>query len=87
MQEILIHALWLQVSAECCVAALNISNWDVHRAIKLARLHDLLQATSDDVDVNIDFIACTEALEACGWDVAQAASWMLAQEQGDTTQV
>ncbi|XP_069700490.1 activated Cdc42 kinase-like isoform X2 [Periplaneta americana] len=79
--------LGTEVSAECCVSALNISNWDVHRAIKLARLHNLLQATADNVDVNIDFAACNEALETCSWDVARAASWVLAQEQGDTTQV
>ena len=76
-----------QVSAECCVAALNISNWDVHQAIKLARLHNLLQATADSVNANINFLTCNEALEACSWNVARAASWVLAQEQGDTTQV
>ncbi|KAJ9589855.1 hypothetical protein L9F63_017010 [Diploptera punctata] len=76
-----------EVSAECCIAALNVSNWDVHRAIKVARLHNLLQVSADSEIVNTDFVSCNEALEACGWDVARAASWVLAQEQGDTTQV
>jgi len=73
-----------EVSAECCVAALNISNWDVHQAIKLARLHNLLQATADSVNANISFLTCNEALEACSWNVARAASWVLAQEQGSS---
>ncbi|PSN56233.1 Tyrosine-protein kinase PR2 [Blattella germanica] len=79
--------LGAEVSAECCVAALNVSNWDVHRAIKLARLHNLLQVSVDSEMVSCDFAACNEALESCGWDVARAASWVLAREQGDTTQV
>jgi len=53
----------------------------------LARLHNLLQATADNVNANISFLTCNEALEACSWNVARAASWVLAQEQGDTTQV
>ncbi|XP_068084368.1 activated Cdc42 kinase-like [Anabrus simplex] len=76
--------LGLEVSAECCVAALNASDWDVHRAIKLARLHSLLESTMDAPN---DWDTCNEALESCGWDVGRAAGWVLAQGQGDTTQV
>ncbi|XP_063223749.1 activated Cdc42 kinase-like isoform X2 [Bacillus rossius redtenbacheri] len=74
-----------EVSSEGCVAALNACDWDVHQAIKVARLHHLLHTTATLTVVTLE--TCNEALDTCGWDVARAASWIIAQEQGDTTQV
>ncbi|KAK3912587.1 Activated Cdc42 kinase-like [Frankliniella fusca] len=73
--------LGTNVSVEASLAALNAADWDVHRAIKLVRLQALLQSSLDLAD-------CGQALDSCGWDVARAASWLLANSDvGETTHV
>ncbi|KAF4528295.1 hypothetical protein B566_EDAN014970 [Ephemera danica] len=71
-----------EASSEDCVLALDATNWDVHRAIKVARLQALLGDRRPDMAV-----AC-EALGQCNWDVARAAEWVLADlDDSDTTEV
>ncbi|XP_065218469.1 activated Cdc42 kinase-like isoform X1 [Planococcus citri] len=65
-----------RVSGEQCVSALNITDWDVHRAIKLARLESLL--SNDPRTRNVtDKVTNISALEAMNWDVAKAATLII----------
>lgn len=62
--------------------ALDATNWDVHRAIKVAKLQTVLG------DRRPDLLVSCEALGQCSWDVARAAEWVLAdQDDSDTTEV
>lgn len=73
-----------KVSEESRLSALNSTNWDVHRAIKLSRLDALLSA-----HLEADISAKLNALEDNGWDVARAASFLLAtlHHPDDTSEV
>ncbi|KAM7249447.1 hypothetical protein ACFE04_019433 [Oxalis oulophora] len=65
-----------KVSGEMCVSALNITDWDVHRAIKLARLESLLMNDSRTRSMT-DSVTNISALEAMNWDVAKAATLII----------
>lgn len=71
---------------EQCLFALEYSNWDVHKAIKLARLQKLVRDTPGGPFV--DLATCNGALETSQWDLGRAASWIVAaRQEGDITQV
>uniref|UniRef100_T1ISC4 non-specific protein-tyrosine kinase n=1 Tax=Strigamia maritima TaxID=126957 RepID=T1ISC4_STRMM len=62
----------LQVTREDCVATLNETDWDVHKAIKYMKLQTLLR-NELSCDSN-----CKQTLVNCDWDVQKAYSYLLA---------
>jgi len=50
---------------------LKATNWDVHHAIKLAKLESALETEGH---VNIEHHICLNALENANWDIVKAAS-------------
>lgn len=75
---IILFSVTLQISKDQCVLALDFCDWNVLKAIKLAKLQHLTKET--------DLNACGTALDASLWDVTRAAQWILSQE-GDILQV
>ncbi|XP_054273540.1 activated Cdc42 kinase-like isoform X3 [Macrosteles quadrilineatus] len=73
-----------KVSEDARLVALNATDWDVHRAIKLCRLDALLPT-----ELCCDSGAKLTALCDSGWEVARAAGLLLAtlQPQDDVAQV
>ncbi|KAK3875474.1 hypothetical protein Pcinc_019659 [Petrolisthes cinctipes] len=71
------------VSPEECVVALDECEWDVHRALKLARLQLLLPAH------RVPLETATSTLASFSWDVNKAASYLMATQgiSEDTAQV
>ncbi|KAJ8929303.1 hypothetical protein NQ314_018010 [Rhamnusium bicolor] len=65
------------VTTEKCLQALDQSDWDVMKAIKILKLQNV---------VNADLNACLNALENSMWDITKAAQWIL-QQDGEVTQV
>jgi hypothetical protein len=59
------------VTADECVDALSQTQWDVHSAIKLIKLDQLLSTGLADEQ------NCKQALMECRWDVQQAATRLL----------
>lgn len=83
---IVLFTVVFQISKEQCLLALEYSNWDVHKAIKLAKLQLLVQKTPGGPFV--DLATCNGALETSQWDLGKAAKWIIAAHQdGDITQV
>lgn len=66
------------MTSEQCLQALEHSDWDVVKAIKIARLQKVV--------VGAGLSICSAALEASSWDVTKAAQWIL-QQDGEVTQV
>jgi len=60
------------VSVEDCMNALNETSWDIHHAIKLIKLKQLLSTNIADKQ------QCKQALMFSKWDIQQAASYLLA---------
>lgn len=79
----------MQVSAQQCLLALEHSNWDVHKAIKLTKLQNLLKISLSVSNPFVDLSTCNGALEANQWDLSRAANWIVAaaNQEGDITQV
>lgn len=73
-----------KVSEESRIAALNATDWDVHRAIKLSRLDALVPQS-----LCVDNVTKLNALNETSWDVAKAAGVLLAafESSDDVTQV
>lgn len=71
------------MSPEECVVALDECEWDVHRALKLARLQLLLPAH------RVPLETATSTLASFSWDVNKAASYLMATQgiSEDTAQV
>jgi hypothetical protein len=67
----------VQVSAKDCVMALDVTKWDVHRAIKVAKLQSLLGERKTEM------LVAYEALQQSNWDVARAAEWVYNGEESD----
>ena len=61
-----------QSTPESCVAALNVTNWDVLAAIKLERLQGLLKKENNFVRLE----DCKIMLNQCGGDVVKAAAML-----------
>ena len=70
-----LHVLFLQVTVEECVDALSETQWDIHAAIKLVKLGQLLSAALADRQ------ACKRALMSSQWNVDDAAAYLLSQQQ------
>lgn len=64
----------LQVTREDCIEALKDTKWDLHKAIKLIKLKQLLSIQLGDVT------HCKEALLACDWNIQNAADYLLSQD-------
>ncbi|GLV41663.1 Activated Cdc42 kinase-like [Carabus blaptoides fortunei] len=79
--RIMSKVLGADVSKQQCLFALEYSSWDVHKAIKLAKLQKLIRDTSGDPF--IDLATCNSALETSQWDLGRAASWIVAVRQED----
>ncbi|XP_045470337.1 activated Cdc42 kinase-like isoform X2 [Harmonia axyridis] len=75
--RIMSKVLGKNVSTEKCLEALDHSNWDVMRAIKILKLQNVVSA---------DLRTCYNALENSTWDVAKGAQYILLQD-GEVTQV
>ncbi|CAH1969058.1 unnamed protein product [Acanthoscelides obtectus] len=75
--RIMSKVLGKDVSTEKCLQALDQSDWDMMKAIKILKLQNVVSA---------DLQACFNALENSMWDITKAAQWML-QQDGDVTQV
>ena len=60
----------LQVSTEDCMYALEETSWDVHAAVKLTKLKQLLSAELGDKTT------CKNALIDHAWDVEKAANYL-----------
>ncbi len=58
--------------ADSCLYALDATDWDIHRAIKLVKLRNLVKAPGilTDSDLRV-------ALQTRDWDVAKAASVLM----------
>ncbi|XP_077289254.1 activated Cdc42 kinase-like [Arctopsyche grandis] len=67
--RIMCKVLNQQVSPEACLSALDFASWNVHRAIKLAKLK-LMGLDSPTL------YECSVALDGCEWDVARAAAML-----------
>ncbi|KAJ8669292.1 hypothetical protein QAD02_000551 [Eretmocerus hayati] len=68
--RIMLKVLHEQSTPESCVAALNVTNWDVLAAIKLERLQGLLKKENNFVGLE----DCKIMLNQCGGDVVKAAT-------------
>lgn len=53
---------------------LRVTGWDVHHAIKLAKLEAALETEGH---ANIDHNLCLNALEKSNWDIVKAASGII----------
>jgi len=62
------------VSSEQCLEKLRAASWDVHHAIKLAKLEATLEAGGH---INIKHSVCLSALENSNWDIVKAASGII----------
>lgn len=70
--RIMLKVLHEQSTPESCVAALNVTNWNVLAAIKLERLQSLLR--KDNRFVSLE--DCKVMLNECGGDVVKAAAML-----------
>lgn len=62
------------MSGEQCLDQLRATSWDVHHAIKLAKLEAALETEGH---VNIEHNICLNALEKANWDIVKAASGII----------
>ncbi|XP_018319586.1 activated Cdc42 kinase-like [Agrilus planipennis] len=76
--RIMSKVLGKDISKEQCLSALEHCDWDVLKAIKLAKVQKI--ATGSDLTV------CHTALCSSSWDVTRAAQWIL-QQDSDVFQV
>ncbi|XP_030761391.1 activated Cdc42 kinase-like isoform X2 [Sitophilus oryzae] len=75
--RIMSKVLGKEIPTEKCLQALDHSDWDVMKAIKLLKLQNVVSA---------DLTSCQNALENSMWDVTKAAQWIL-QMDGEVAQV
>lgn len=66
-----------KTSPEECLASLDETEWDVHKAIKLIKLRSLLSATHPHLSGHSQLLK--ESLNNCCWDVARAAAHLISQ--------
>lgn len=74
--RIMSKVLGKNITTEKCLEALDQSDWDVMRAIKILKLQNI---------VNTDIKTCFNALEVSSWDITKGAQYIL--QQDDVTQV
>lgn len=79
--RIMMKVLHEQSTPESCIAALNVTDWDVLAAIKLERLQSLLKKENNFVGLE----DCKVMLNQCGGDVVKAAA--LLRNTDDTAAV
>ncbi|XP_076299059.1 activated Cdc42 kinase-like isoform X7 [Lasioglossum baleicum] len=79
--RIMMKVLHEQSTPESCIAALNVTDWDVLAAIKLERLQALLKKENNFVGLE----DCKVMLNQCGGDVVKAAA--LLRNTDDTAAV
>ena len=65
----------MQVTVDECMDALSETQWDVHNAIKLVKLGQLLSTALADKQT------CKHALMSCQWNVQDAATFLLNGQQ------
>lgn len=66
------------METEKCLQALDQTDWDVMKAIKILKLQNVVG--------NADLNTCSDALGNSMWDITKAAQWIL-QQDGEVTQV
>lgn len=74
--RIMMKVLHEQSTPESCIAALNVTEWDVLAAIKLERLQGLLKKENNFVGLE----DCKVMLNQCGGDVVKAAALLRSTE-------
>lgn len=74
--RIMLKVLHEQSTPESCIAALNVTEWDVLAAIKLERLQVLLKKENNFVGLE----DCKVMLNQCGGDVVKAAALLRSTE-------
>ncbi|KAG7212494.1 hypothetical protein KM043_012805 [Ampulex compressa] len=74
--RIMMKVLHEQSTPESCIAALNVTDWDVLAAIKLERLQGLLKKENNFVGLE----DCKVMLNQCGGDVVKAAALLRSTE-------
>lgn len=74
--RIMLKVLHEQSTPESCIAALNVTEWDVLAAIKLERLQGLLKKENSFVGLE----DCKMMLHQCGGDVVKAAALLRSTE-------
>ncbi|XP_014231362.1 tyrosine-protein kinase PR2 isoform X9 [Trichogramma pretiosum] len=79
--RIMLKILHDQSTPESCMAALNVTNWEILAAIKLERLQGLLRKENHFVSLE----DCKTMLNQCGGDVVKAAA--LLRNTDDTAAV
>lgn len=79
--RIMLKVLHKQSTPESCIAALNVTEWNVLAAIKLERLQGLLKKENSFVGLE----DCKMMLDQCGGDVVKAAA--LLRNTDDTAAV
>ncbi|XP_025423425.1 activated Cdc42 kinase-like isoform X3 [Sipha flava] len=72
--RIMIKVLGPKVSGEHCLEKLRVTGWDVHHAIKLAKLELALETEGYP---NVEHNICLNALENTNWDIVKAASGII----------
>uniref|UniRef100_A0AAR5P1S0 non-specific protein-tyrosine kinase n=2 Tax=Dendroctonus ponderosae TaxID=77166 RepID=A0AAR5P1S0_DENPD len=75
--RIMSKVLGKDIPTDKCLQALDQSDWDVMKAIKIVKLQNV---------VNVDLTSCLNALENSMWDVTKAAHYVL-QLEGEVAQV
>ncbi|XP_076271126.1 activated Cdc42 kinase-like isoform X2 [Rhynchophorus ferrugineus] len=76
--RIMSKVLGKEIATERCLGALDQSDWDVMKAIKILKLQNVVKKA--------DLISCQKALENSMWDVMKAAQYIL-QMDGEVAQV
>lgn len=74
--RIMLKVLHGQSTPESCIAALNVTEWDVLAAIKVERLQGLLKKDNSFVGLE----DCKVILNQCGGDVVRAAALLRSTE-------
>lgn len=62
------------MSAAQCLDKLRATGWDVHHAIKLAKLESALETEGH---INIEHSVSLNALKNANWDIVKAASGII----------
>lgn len=79
MMKVLAHQF--QVSSDDCLEALKKTNFDIHKAIKIIQVREMLRQQSIAVE-NCNWI---EILTKTNWQTTAAVNYCIAQQSAGTT--
>lgn len=67
------NSFFSQMSPEHCLEALDVGEWDVHKAIKIMKLHNLMDKRGP---LREQLRTCAEQLENNAWNLQDTAIHM-----------